>query len=415
MILKNHFEVSYEEAILLLENITQSLHLDRSFSFEMKGHEAKVEVEEPLNLSLTISPNRFRIEFQWGEIEDEQEEEAAEKDEGKADWRDGFDQDIEDSTGIVVEDISEEPQEFHPYVKEVKLPDEIEVPEVEEPIVAVEEEIDYEETYEEITPSVQPPTRALSQKMDLNTTTLSFEGGFWTPAFSIEEINSEWSLVNIDQELDNRRWDPSDDVGSPSVKQPESRRAQTVATTEEDLFSDLDDLSEERSTVVPKTKTAEIPLTPTKKAPKKPSPGIPAPRTVDIAKKKATIPAPTKSGSKKLAIAKPDKSGSGSTKKIEEITEWKEPDREDISSGDDWVKPSEVLQTQKKSPKTLKKESATIPAPVKTKRTQTPPPKAVRKAESPPPKAIRKAKSGPPKPPDKKRKKDDKKGWADWN
>ncbi len=402
MILKNQFEVSYEEAILLLENITESLQLDKSFSFELKGHEAKVEVEEPLNLSLTISPNRFTIEFLWGKLKDKKEKETEESDESESDWRDDFDQELEASAGIVVDDELEEPPEFQPLIKEVKLPEEIEV---EEPIAAAEEELEYEETYEEVTPSVQPPTRALSQKMILNTTTLSFEGGFWTPAFSVEEINSEWSLLNIDQELDNRRWDPSEDISSPAVKQPESRRAQSVATSDEDLFSDLDQLDTERSTVVPKTKTAEIPLTPSKKAPpkKSASPGIPAPRTVDIDKKKATIPAPSKTGSKKLTIPKPDKSDSGSGQ-IEEITEWKEPDREDISSGDDWVKPSEVLKTQKKSPKILKKESATIPAPAKTK-----------KAQSPPPKAVKKSKTGPPKPPDKKGKKDDKKGWADWN
>lgn len=402
MILKNQFEVSYEEAILLLENITQSLQLDRSFSFEMKGHEAKVEVEEPLHLSLTISPNRFSIEFQWGEIKDEQEDKTAEIEEGETDWRDSFDQDLEDSAGIVVDDESEEPHEFHPYVKEVILPEELRAAEV--------EEVEEEDEYEEVTPSVQPPTRALSQKMPLNTTTLSFEGGFWTPAFSIEEINSEWSLVNIDQELDNRRWDPSEDFGSPTVKQPASRRAQSGGTTDEDLFSGLDELSTERSSVVPKTKTSETPSKPTtsKAAKKPPGPGIPAPRAVDIAKKKATIPAPMKSGSKKLSIPKPDgvKSATAPNNDIEEITQWREPDREDISSGDEWVKPSEVLKTHKKAPRDLKKGSGS---------TGPPPPITIKKAKSPPPKTVKKARSGPPKPPDKKGKKDDKKGWADWN
>jgi hypothetical protein len=394
MILKNQFEVSYEEAILLLENITESLQADRSFSFEMKGHEAKVEVEEPLNLSLTISPNRFRIEFQWGDEKIEKDKEMAKADEDDTDWRDSFDQDLEDSTGIVVDSELEEPQEFHPYVKEVKLPEEIEA---EEQVTAVEEIV--EEEYEEITPSVQPPTRALSQKMSLNATTLSFEGGFWTPAFSVEEINSEWSLVNIDQELDNKRWDPTEEFSPPSVKQPEVRRSQAEVTSDDDLFSDLDELSTERSSVVPKQKTFDKPIPSIKKPPaKKISSGIPAPKTVDIAKKKATIPAPIKSGSKKLSIPKPNGQKSAtevSGSDIEEITEWKEPDREDISSGDDWVKPSEVLKKEKKSPKMLKMERATTapPSPIKTK----------------------KEKGGPPKPPDKKGKKDDKKGWADWN
>ncbi|MHA2250375.1 MAG: hypothetical protein ACXAD7_08430 [Candidatus Kariarchaeaceae archaeon] len=294
MELKNKFTLSKAEAVSLLNNLANSLQETGQFQFGYKEQEISVDVGPILAVDLIFSTDYLSVVFNWDHKKEKEEEE-----EKTADWRSKFDTDMKKAGLPIQEDVKEEgveeEQVFHPpplMVPEVKLKEELEA-EQEEVVVEIEEEPMAEVTV---------MTRKLPKRILLNTTTLPYDGGVWWPSFTLLE-NSSWTEILIDSELENTRWAAAEhittlsDITPTAAKPVEPRSSQ--ATDEEDLFSDLDDLEQK--------------------------------------------PRPKKSRKRKGA-----KPASLTIEEDEDIVNWSEPAPEDNVTGDNWVKPSEVLKTKAK-------------------------------------------------------------------
>jgi hypothetical protein len=284
----------------------------------------------------------------------------------------------------VEESVEEAVSEPYFMVREVKLKEELEAEQhvVAEEIVISEKEIE------------EAPKKHLLERMTLNTTTLPYEGGFWVPSFSALE-GSQWTEIIIDAALENTRWASLEQITSlsditPDVAKPVSHRP-GQEDSEGDLFPDLDDLravakarttSKRTSTGIPRTKTARKDAIPaaiqtndietsteelvTEDEWIKPS---------EVVKKRKTsgvkpIPQPK---TEVLAKSKKGKETGIITEAEEEVVDWQEPTREENESGDELVKPSEILK-EKRSRKTNAKKS--IPVPRKKETNSRPPPTA---------------------------------------
>ncbi|MCY3412507.1 MAG: hypothetical protein INQ03_12790 [Candidatus Heimdallarchaeota archaeon] len=348
MLIKNSFTLTQEEIAELFATLYDSLQADGTLQFQIKGSAAVLEVGPQLHTELSFSENSFSLSLSWSQDEDDSEEEPeleppvapvskvpptqapAKEDE---DWRAQFDRDMA-GMGLSV---GEEPpqaapqavpqaepkrEQFIPFVREVKLQEE-------EPEVETIPQSTYQPEQEEIVPTVTPSNRNLPDRMTLNTTTLSYDPGVWTSSFSIEEQQPKtWYQIPIGEDLENKKWDVDDkDIASPIAPTTKSALRRTTTTRleagDDDLFSSLDQPEEKISKKKEKVQQkAEI-------------------NRSEHTKVKVTTPIPS---AKKVVIE-------------DQVSNWKEPEREDISTGDDWVRPSEVLR--KKKAKELRPRSDT--------------------------------------------------------
>lgn len=407
MKIKNSFELDPHETAELFYKLAESLKLNNSLDFEIKGNAASLEVGELLSTQLSFSETSFSLQFKWGktEVEKEIEEEKG------VDWRSQFDQDMQDA-GLTVDEEKALIEELEPIIEE-------EMPIIEEPSLPKEE----------TTPTPSVPLEPLPTRMVLGTTTLSYDPGYWTSSFSLDESTNTWDALLIGEDLENKKWDVDNDenISAPSIAPARQVRRSVEEDDDDDLFSDLDKLDEKspmkrETKVINRKKHVKVSISgqaipsakeildneqienwsePTpednttnddwvkpsevlqkknKEAKNKPTPipgpiiptSTPKPKK-DVKKEKSELPTPSKSSNEILS----------------EVSEWKEP--EDVTSDEDsWVKPSEFAKIQKKP----KKDN--IPTPDKSKDPRF---------------------KEPPEAPDKKKndKKDKKnKGWASW-
>ncbi len=368
MRIKNSFTLTREELANLFDELSMSLRSSRSLEIEVKGNAASLDVGDQLDTELVISENSFALSIDW-----------VKPSKTDVDWRSQFDQDMEEA-GLVVE---EKKEEFVPYVKDTvtvdsTIPDNIEPvmePQVEAPIVQ----------------------STFPDRMKLNTTTLSYDAGFWHSSFDSEVVQTTWSPITIGEDLDNKKWEVAEsEIGATVISPATPTRARRSADKDDDddLFSALDNIDKKPKKKEKKKSAAVIDRASHKKV-RSVSPGIPS--------------------AKKVIENK-------------QVEEWKEPTRDDNQTGDDWVKPSDFLKKQN----IPKSTTANIPGPRSAPVKNDPPIKATpqedkwvkpsdrlkaesKKANIPSPDNRKKPFSKPPVAPDKRKKKrSDEKGWAEW-
>ena len=233
--------------------------------------------------------------------------------------------------------------------------------------------------------------------MILETTTLPYDGGIWTEAFTSQE-EEQWTEIEIDAELDNSQW-----VAQMDFSNLVSSRSQSSRQTgsDEDLFVELeeeipsDDTQATGAIPVPVQRIA-TPAAMITQSPMFIDPHAMKISREDVEEAAATWKEPDKEEttdswikpsefvkrSKKAIVSDKAKSDDNDgipeprkrEKQIEEeITEWKEPSRDSISTDDDWVKPSEFLSSKPRQTKPASK----IPKVSKIEEKKNrPPPKA---------------------------------------
>ena len=402
MKIKNSFKLDSHETAELFYKLAESLKLNNRLDFEIKGNTASLEVGDILATQLSFSENSFSLQFKWEKQKETKKEESEVDD---VDWRSQFDQDMHEA-GLTVEEQS-------PLIEEI------------EPVLEETPTISQEPTQEdEVIPIITTPRPSLPKRMILGTTTLSYDPGYWTSSFAVEESVNTWDAIVIGEDLENKKWDVEldDNISAPSIAPARKIRRSVEEDDDDDLFSDLDKMDEksplkrDRKSIDRKkhsnigtggknipsvkkmvdteqienwseptvednqttddwVKPSEVLKKKNKEAKNKPNP-IPGPKIP------TSTPKPKKDLKKEgYGLPKPSIS---SDDIITEVKEWKEPD-DDISDADTWVKPSEFTKNQKKPMKD------TIPAPNKSKDPRH---------------------KKPPVAPDKKKKDD--KGWASW-
>lgn len=404
MELKNNFSLSKEEASDLLFNVANSLKNRGKFEITFPNQAISLDIGEELTATLTASDTRFTLDFMWKGVMGEEEQ---------ADWRNKFDKDmaeaglpIGDSEGIAIP------------VAATTGPT---GPSNTESITATINELQAQGLGE----------RRLTERMILETTTLPYDGGVWNPAFNLTYA-THWTEIGIDNQLENTKWISEEELEILAGSTRTPRRELGSNEEDDDLFDDLDsDTSEKASIKRPqggiRRKTGRQVVTPAAmihhastmdtdmdeasiqqaaeswSEPEKESTGDEwvKPSEVIAKKGKPTLdeptPTPTTSNIPKQSLTPPPVKTTTSGKLDSEILDWKAPDS--AETGDDWVKPSEILKQKKKKP------ISTLP-PVPQK-------KAEKKNKTRPPPVA------PDKPPSpkkgKKQKDDDKKGWATWD
>lgn len=396
MELKNNFSLTKEEASNLLNNLANSLKNRGKFEISLQNQEISLDIGEELNATLIISESRFSVDFMW-------KLEGVPAVKSEVDWREKFDKDMAES-GLPITD---EPKTQGPAKTTASLP----IPpsptsKPSGPIPANTIPTTTSPSMSEVKSEIMKP-RKLKEQMILETTTLPYDGGVWNPAFSLT-YQSLWTEIGINNQLENTKW--ISDADLVSLDAPLSPRQ--PASAEDDLFDDLDSegpLSSRpsgrkttRQTVTPaamvfQTSPSNLDDASIAEAAAEWTEPAAEEKTGDDWVKPSEVLQKKKEKTAKIAKGKPPSVvppvGSLDRKKAgTEILEWTEPEAED-ESGDDSVKPSEFLkQKNKESPK-----AAQPPVPKKEKKKKDSKSKKTR----PPPVA-----------PDDD---DDKsKGWASW-
>ena len=295
MQIKNSYNLNAEEIADLFEKLATSLRQSNSLKFEIKGNAAELEVGSNFETQLSFSDGNFALDLAWSSETEEIMEET-----GETDWRSEFDKDMAEA-GIQVDSDEVTPEVIAPVVEED---------------VTVKAEGGSQVVIE----------KTLPDRVHLNTTTLSFDPGYWTSSFGLENQNSNWTEIEIDGDLENTKWSEHDDslVAAPSIAPAKTIRRPSVEEGDDDLFSALDDLDEK-----PKSRNDR---------------GKQKPRKVKTSGKAVASPIPS---SKKVVAD-------------QQSRDWKEPTPEDNVTDDDWVKPSEFL---KKNKAKNARQAAGIPAP----------------------------------------------------
>ncbi|MDH5645559.1 MAG: hypothetical protein OEZ01_06100, partial [Candidatus Heimdallarchaeota archaeon] len=344
MIIKNTVKLTKEEIIDFFGFLAVNLEEKGTFEYNLKGNEAAIEVNSDCEVNLIISPNKFTIDFQWASTQSTQV-------------------DSDKNTSDQLES-SEESNQYVEYrmVREVKFPDENTV---EETTVEKREE-------DSISPSITPPNRVLPNRKQLNTTTLPSEGGYWKSSFTKED-NSSWDALDINKDLENKKWEPTEKSTldlSPNRRTPDKKE-------DDDLFSDLGKLEDEHRTIKPSqiassgmgVKSSIRQSQDTNTSSPQSSERLVKPS--EFLKQKtqnqgSTISSPPQSKStlehsnQKISIPSPTSFSSKSTKSPD-VVEWKEPSREENSTEDQWVKPSQLFKKKTADEEVIKK--ATRPPP----------------------------------------------------
>lgn len=381
MRIKNSFTLDRNELAKLFLDLAEGLMQSRKLEIQLQGVAASLDVGDQLNTNLEFSEETFALSMVWTNT---QEEVITSPAEVSDDWRSQFDQDMAEA-GLAVK---EEKKEFIPLVKEVVIP---------------EREVQ-SATYGDVSEEVE---MMMPDRMPLNTTTLSYDAGMWLTAFQNEPAQSVWEEITIDYDLDNKKWDVTEEelessAIAPTTPTTRRRAAKPTSSSDDDLFSSLDDIDSK---------------TPKKK------------------ERKPVMTSVDRNQHEKVKVNAP---GIPSAKKVmqnEQVQNWKEPSREENQTGDNWVKPSEVLRRKNKG-------ISTPPAPGATGGVKLPKPSQVNNWKEPnasdetedswvkpsdrlkqeskktsipsPSKSNDPKYSKPPVAPDRKKKKKDDKGWAEW-
>jgi hypothetical protein len=241
--------------------------------------------------------------------------------------------------------------------------------------------------------------------MILSTTTLPYDGGVWMPSFS-HTSGSQWTEILIDTELENTKWGTSDQITSlsdltPSEAKPIPIRSGQEIDEDDDLFSELDDLSDKTKTRTTRRRTplssSSQPKITTRRS-ASPAAAIPNENIAtwedpsgqesstsdelvkpsEILKEKrtrthrstSTIPQPSSATPRKKSVKlmqDSEKTLSSAVSQIEEdIKNWKEPSAKETSDESELVKPSGIEKSKDKK--------STIPSPKKKSSKDRPPP-----------------------------------------
>ncbi|MFV2014246.1 MAG: hypothetical protein ACC656_02370, partial [Candidatus Heimdallarchaeota archaeon] len=363
-----------------------------------------------LNATLTASDTRFSLDFMW---------KRAGGEEVGLDWRKQFDEDMAEA-GL-------------PIGKSEGIP----VPVSTTSTISTSDTVlpgSITATNGELRAQGFGP-RKFSKRMVLETTTLPYEGGVWNPAFNLS-YSTHWTEVGIDNQLENTKWISEEELEALQESTRMPRRQMTSDSGEEDLFDDLDSGSLDavsskrpqggvrrrtRQIVTPAAMIHHASIIPTdmdevsiQKAAEtwsepekeqsddewvKPSEFIAKKGKPQLDKPVATT---TSEDIPKRDLTPPPVTSTGSGKLDEKILDWKAP--ASAETGDDWVKPSEILKQKKR---TTKNTQPPIPknkeVKKKKKKKSRPPPVAPDKSSQ-----SRKGKKS-------KTKDKDKKGWASWD
>lgn len=373
MEISNSFNLQNEEVVKLLKDLALSLESTGTLSFAVKGSAANLPIGSQFNVSISFTDKSFVLDLEW---QGEDKKSLSDKD-----WREEFDKDMQ-SAGLVV------PKN----VENIPSPDSS----GSTPEIAVETNL--------------PPAPAarLPSQMQMETSTISNEPGNWVSSFSLGEQGSTWSELIVNEELENTQWTDEDDlISAPLVESQGIKRKEIpIDTDDDDLFASLDEIEPTKPKLPPKSR----------------------------------IPSPQQARTNNSSLVNQD-----TMKEHIVANDWKEPSREDIATDDDWVKPSEFLKQKAAVPKsspitksqltTKKTKKATIPQPDKAtnkiisdvKNWKEPSPTQnddewvkpsevlkAKKKDIPAPQGANDPRyKKPPTAPDKK-KKEEKKGWANW-
>ncbi len=256
------------------------------------------------------------------------------------------------------------------------------------------------------------PIAVLKTRMRLNTTTFSSDVGSYLDAYA-EAPSSHWELlIDRDAQPANLKWAQDTQIldGIPQIP-VRSQKTASFAKTEK---------KGEKKSKAYITEIAEI---------KAPETSVPAP---SIGKSTKSPPPPSSAAPKSsvpqtsAAPAPPARSRPPLSKEVPreridtQTTEWHEPSRDDISTGDDWVKPSEILKKKQKEPIShVDPQKPVIPPPKNPDIIEEGPgfkPSDIAKlagtADNSIPSPVTEDRGRPDVPSGKKKKK--KSGWADW-
>ncbi|MCE7734303.1 MAG: hypothetical protein GPJ54_05440 [Candidatus Heimdallarchaeota archaeon] len=404
MELKNNFSLTKEEASDLLFHVANSLKNRGKFEMTFPNQAISLDIGEELTATLTASDTRFTLDFMWKGVMGEEE---------VADWRNKFDKDMAEA-GLPIGDAEGIPVPVAATSKSSG-------PSTTKAITATINELQAQGLGE----------RRLTERMIVETTTLPYDGGVWNPAFNLTYA-THWTEIGIDNQLENTKWISEEELEALAGATRTPRRELGSSETDDDLFDDLDASTTQKvSTKRPqggiRRKTGRQIVTPaamihhsstmdtdmdeasikqaaeTWTEPEKEATDDEWVKPSEVIAKKGkpqldtSIPTPTTSNIAKQNLTPPPVTTAGSGKLDSEILDWEAPASSE--TGDDWVKPSEILKQKNKKPQN------TIP-PVPQKKA------AQKKKARPPPVA-------PDKPPlpkkGKKEKDDDKKGWASWD
>ncbi|OLS23636.1 MAG: hypothetical protein HeimC2_25400 [Candidatus Heimdallarchaeota archaeon LC_2] len=395
MELKNNFSVTKEEASNLLNNLANSLKNRGKFEITLANQEISLDIGEELSATLVISETNFSVDFTW--------KRAGTKSSTDVNWREKFDKDMADA-GLPITDEIKSPGKARATSSLRSPPGP--TPKSSGPIPA------------NTIPSTPTPSvpkikskglgpRKLKEQMTLETTTLPYEGGVWNPAFSLTH-QTHWTEIGINNQLENTKWITDADIVS--LDAPGSSRQPT--SDNDDLFTDLDSVDPlssrpsgkkgSKQAVTPaamlfNTSPSDLDDASIAEAAAEWSEPSSEENTGDewvkpsevIKKKKAKVAKIAKGTKSKVVppVGSLDQKEAGS-----EILQWTEPEAEEDTE-DEWVKPSEFLKENKKTDK-----GSQPPVPKKQKK---------QKKDS-----KGKKTRPPPVPPDDD---DDKsKGWASW-
>lgn len=403
MELKNNFSLTKEEASDLLFNVANSLKNRGKFEITLQNQAISLDIGDELNATLTASDTRFSLDFKWIGAAGREEE---------VDWRNQFDKDMAEA-GLPIGDTEEIPIPVATTSKAVATG-----PSSTDSTTAAISELQL----------LGIGDRRFAQRMILETTTLPYEGGVWNPAFNLSYA-IHWTEIGINNQLENTKWISEEEL---EALQGTTRVPRAKADSEEDdLFDDLDsgdmsDVSIKRPQGGTRRRTRQV-VTPaaiihhstgmnpdmdeatiqkaasTWSEPEKEKTGDewvkPSEVIAEKGKPKLDTEVPGPLPTPKRDLTPPPVTTTSPGKLGEKILDWKEPDS--TETGDDWVKPSEILKQKNKKPKNTKPPVPASKAP--KKKSTRPPPVAPDKGPSP-----KKGKKG-------KSEDDEKKGWASWD
>jgi len=365
----------------LVQNLKQSRTLELPLGFthaSMNVGEAKikskVEIKEEGGL------NNLRINFEWQEITSVEPEKVVE---------------VGATSANIVNSSSEET--FIEETSEVVL----------EPLI-----------------STAPLTsdKKLKKRMILNTTTFSTDVGSYIST-DVAEQSSQWELIiDRDAQPANLKWNQETEMfeGIPKIparthiksiheEKPEKKSRSYITTIEGTEIADKNVPMPTPSTM--KAKASAPPMASASKTQKSTPP-----------RSRPKSSAPVATIDREPVAKAPQPRGRIKSKQAPEnnvTNEWHEPDRADISTGDDWVKPSEILKKKKQEPITPSKPENTISPPKNPNIIEEPTgfkPSDIAKltGTNDIPAPVTEERGRPDPQGEKKKKKKKKSGWAEW-
>lgn len=348
MELRNKLSLEIEEAILILQNLANSLAEKGKFELQLENQEVSLEVGTTLSATLIFSDTRFSLDFQWSEKQ----------------------------KGIPSPQSKPQKQQMAS----------VEVSSQSTPSLSESQILEQLSTLR--TEGLKP--RKFQPQMILETTTLPYEGGVWSPAFTLTET-SIWTQMDINNQLENSKWISEEELealtGDDLPRKPRVKMPGVSRGDDGDMFSGLDDEEPKRKTV-----KETMPVTQRSQREVVTPAGVVSPSSIPrVTLKKEELEKAAASWSEPAAEdnisadewVKPSdvlhkkrteatnrgipspKTGSGVR-----VSTWEEPESDDDDTGDAWVKPSEVLKQKNEG----NAEKNTKSKEVNEKKNRPPPP-----------------------------------------